>query len=309
MPRNMYVLTKSKLPVSVRFPGLGSRCRQRLGRGRGSEGDHEKGTDERCEPRTRRMGAEHRIKSSPPEDREATPEAGLKSSSGNPGSPRSSGTFKASRRPRFVTIVEESLVEHSLRRPQCTAKLLVLAVIATGILAGCAAPPAALKQLMDARRLASELHVQFTKAGEAANRAVMADTDEASVAAAEEAKRARQAVEQDVDALRPILKALGYGDMAAPARSLQGTLRGIPSTGRRGILPLAVENTNLKAQRLSFGPAREAADSFHSAVDSAVRSVPAKSTRRARSWPQPRGPRCSRSSRCRRRISRNPRTR
>ena len=109
-------------------------------------------------------------------------------------------------------------MEHSLRRPQCIRQLLVLAVIATGILAGCAAPPAALKQLMDARRLASELHVQFTKAGEAANRAVMADTDEASVAAAEEAKRARQAVEQDVDALRPILKALGYGGTPQPAR-------------------------------------------------------------------------------------------
>ena len=63
---------------------------------------------------------------------------------------------------------------------------------------------------MDARRLAGELHVEFTKAADAANRAVMADTDEASAAAAEEAKRARQAVDRDVDALRPILESLGY---------------------------------------------------------------------------------------------------
>ncbi len=34
----------------------------------------------------------------------------------------------------------------------------------------------------------------------------------------------------------------------------------------RNILALAVENTNLKAQRLSFGPAREAADAFRDAV-------------------------------------------
>ncbi len=39
------------------------------------------------------------------------------------------------------------------------------------------------------------------------------------------------------------------------------------------ILPLAVENTNLKAQRLSFGPAQEAAEAFRAALDAAVRSA------------------------------------
>ena len=101
-------------------------------------------------------------------------------------------------------------MEPSLRRPHVISQFVVLAVIAPGILAGCAAPPAALTQLMDARRLAGELHVEFTKAADAANRAVVADTDEASAAAAEEAKRARQAVDRDVDALRPILESLGY---------------------------------------------------------------------------------------------------
>jgi hypothetical protein len=36
------------------------------------------------------------------------------------------------------------------------------------------------------------------------------------------------------------------------------------------ILPLAVENTNLKAQRLSFGPSREAAQAFHAALEHAI---------------------------------------
>lgn len=36
------------------------------------------------------------------------------------------------------------------------------------------------------------------------------------------------------------------------------------------ILPLAVENTNVKAQRLSFGPSREAAQSFEAALERAV---------------------------------------
>ena len=38
------------------------------------------------------------------------------------------------------------------------------------------------------------------------------------------------------------------------------------------ILPLAVENTNLKAQRLSFGPAREAAEAFRTSVEAALRT-------------------------------------
>jgi PHP family Zn ribbon phosphoesterase len=40
------------------------------------------------------------------------------------------------------------------------------------------------------------------------------------------------------------------------------------------ILPLAVENTNAKAQRLSFGPAAEAINEFRSALDAAVKTSP-----------------------------------
>ena len=42
-----------------------------------------------------------------------------------------------------------------------------------------------------------------------------------------------------------------------------------------GVLDLAVENTNLKAQRLSFGPAQEAADSFRDSLTSIAPLVPA----------------------------------
>lgn len=61
----------------------------------------------------------------------------------------------------------------------------VVVAIATGFAAACASPPAVLTRLVEARRLASELHVQFTHAADAANRAVMADTDEGSAAAAD----------------------------------------------------------------------------------------------------------------------------
>jgi hypothetical protein len=134
---------------------------------------------------------------------------------------------------------------------------------------------ALLTQLVEARRLASELHVEFTKATEAANRAVMADTDEASASAADEARRARQIVERNVAALQPVLESLGYRD---DMRYLDGFRTRFDEFRRLDdeILPLAVENTNLKAQRLSFGPAREAADAFRTSLDAAVQTGAAK---------------------------------
>jgi hypothetical protein len=131
--------------------------------------------------------------------------------------------------------------------------------------------------LLEARRLSAELHVEFTKAAEAANRAVMADTDDASTGAANEARRARQVVERDVEALRPILQSLGYRD---DVRYLDGFMARFDEYRRLDdeILPLAVENTNVKAQRLSFGPGREAADAFRTSIGAAVHTSATKDT-------------------------------
>jgi hypothetical protein len=128
---------------------------------------------------------------------------------------------------------------------------------------------AALTQKVEARRLASELHVQFTKAADAANRAVMADADDASIAAAREAEQATEAVAREVIELQPILEWLGYSD----ERRVLDTFNARFAEYRKldaEVLPLAVENTNLKAQRLSFGRAREAADSFRTSLESAA---------------------------------------
>ena len=137
--------------------------------------------------------------------------------------------------------------------------------------AACANPQTVLTQLLEARRLASELHVQFTRAAEAANRAVMADTDDASAAAADEARGARQLVERDVQAERAILESLRYGDDLRHLdafRSRYDEYRRLDDE----ILPLAAENTNVKAQRLSFGQSREAATAFQTSIDAAVRA-------------------------------------
>ena len=72
----------------------------------------------------------------------------------------------------------------------------------------------ALEQLSQARHLAADLQVRFSKAADASNRAVMADTDEASVAFAREAEEAKAAIPRDAAALQPLLQTLGYSDEA-----------------------------------------------------------------------------------------------
>ena len=148
---------------------------------------------------------------------------------------------------------------------------LVVAATVAGVAASCVDARALLTETLEARRLAAELHVEFTRATDAANRAVMADTDDASAAAAEEARRARKAAERALEALRPLLQDLGYGEDLG---FLDGFTTQFDEYRRLDdeILPLAVENTNLKAQRLSFGPAREASDAFRASLEAAVRS-------------------------------------
>lgn len=121
----------------------------------------------------------------------------------------------------------------------------------------------------------SELRVQFAKAADASNRAVMADTDDASKAAAREAEQATQAAERDVKALEPLLQSLAYRDEIR----LLDTFKGRFAEYRKldaDILPLAVENTNIKAQRLSFGPGREAANLFRQSLEAAAKTGAAK---------------------------------
>jgi hypothetical protein len=145
----------------------------------------------------------------------------------------------------------------------------VLAVLAAGAGSGCTDGQAVLTQLIEARRLASGVHLEFTKAAEASNRAVMAEADEASAAAADDARRARQAVERDAAALRPILEELGFREELGYLDGFGGRYDEYRRLDDE-ILPLAVENTNVKAQRLSFGAAADAADAFRAALTRAA---------------------------------------
>jgi hypothetical protein len=153
--------------------------------------------------------------------------------------------------------------------------LTALAMLAAVVSAGCDLNMA-LHRVADARRLASDLLAQFTRAADAGNRAVMADTDEASVAFAREARQAGEAVRADADSLTRLLAELRFEEEAALLKQFDtrfAEYHALEAT----ILDLAVENTNLKAQRLSHTSARESADAFRDALERVLPRDPAES--------------------------------
>jgi hypothetical protein len=143
--------------------------------------------------------------------------------------------------------------------------LAVLTAVSLAAVIGCDVNTA-LQEVSDARRLSADIHVQFAKAADASNRAVMADTDDASAQFAKEAEQATAAIERDAGALAPILKQLGFTAETGLLETFEKRFAEYRAVDRK-ILDLAVENTNLKAQRLSFGDARDAADAMRDALD------------------------------------------
>lgn len=127
------------------------------------------------------------------------------------------------------------------------------------------------EDLDQARALTREVRVLLSQESDAGNRAVMAETDEASQKYASEAAAASRALERQQRALGAILQRLGISDEQATLTAFGHELRAYQQV-EGDILRLAVENTNLKAQRLSFGPARDAAEALRSAL--AAGSVP-----------------------------------
>ncbi len=150
----------------------------------------------------------------------------------------------------------------------------MLTAIAASLTLSCSGskPTLVLTDQVEARRLGADIRVQFTMAADAANRAVMADTDETSKSAAEEAVKAREQLERDVAALEPILKGLGYANDVSNLDEFNTQFTEYKKLDDE-TLNLAVENTNLKAQRLSFTTAQTAVDDFRKALDTLPRQA------------------------------------
>ena len=163
----------------------------------------------------------------------------------------------------------------TLRRTAKHAKVvtqLAAVLLACGT-AGCGDANAAFERLAHVRQLSADLLIQFTKAADLSDRAVMADTDEASVQFARDAVQTKQTLQHDVDALGPLLQQAGYTNENEMLQEFVSRFRAFDDLDRR-ILDLAVENSNLKAQRLSYGPAQDAADAFRDALSGLAAATP-----------------------------------
>lgn len=138
-----------------------------------------------------------------------------------------------------------------------------LAAAATTITAGCGPP--AFEQLAEARRLSAELLVQFNKASNATDRVVMAAPEDASAGFVEQAEQAHAAVEQHAEALRSVLATLSFQEESEQLNTFVMCYDESRALDLR-IRSLALENTNVKAQQLAFGAAREAANALRAAL-------------------------------------------
>ena len=140
-------------------------------------------------------------------------------------------------------------------------------------LAGCQASTV-LERSTEAQQRSSNLLVQFAKAADLSSRAVMAGTSEASAALARETDQATEGIQSDTDALAALLQSLGYGGEIELLKEFGGRFAEYRTLDRE-ILALAVEGTNVKAQRLSFGAAMDAADACQDALEALVPASPA----------------------------------
>ena len=141
---------------------------------------------------------------------------------------------------------------------------LVSSLVAAVFLAGCDVDTP-LREIGDAQHLAADLSVQFSKALDASNLAVMAGSDDTSKTYAVEARQRTAAAQKDVDALRIILERRGFTEELQLLEEFRQRFNEY-KTVEGNILDLAIENTNLKAQGLLFGASQEAVDALAKAL-------------------------------------------
>jgi len=120
-------------------------------------------------------------------------------------------------------------------------------------------------QRAEGRRLLAQMRVDLAQASDASDRAVLADTDDASIQFARQARTATDAVAAALPQLATRL-AERHAEQLTRLRDCLERYRQVDGQ----VLTLAVENTNLKAQRLSFVPVRQAADQFVASLDGAA---------------------------------------
>ena len=122
-----------------------------------------------------------------------------------------------------------------------------------------------LQKTVKKTQLVNTMRITLLASAEAEKSSVMADTDEASQAFAEQSMRASEAVEETRREIARLMEGEDSGqgtELFSQFGSCWEKLRDIDHE----ILPLSVQNTNLKALRLSFVPAAEAIKGMKTAI-------------------------------------------
>jgi hypothetical protein len=119
-------------------------------------------------------------------------------------------------------------------------------------------------------RLLLEMRANLHRSAEAEKIAVMADTDESSEAYANKSKLAAVAVEEARRKLGREIESAKHPERTKLFEEFSAAWSRHQKLDRE-ILDLAVENSNLKATRLSFGPSSESLARFEVAVREAMR--------------------------------------
>lgn len=175
---------------------------------------------------------------------------------------------------REIRLTRENRPREARFRARVTLGMATLVI--ADLAAGChGAPNTVLAEIAEARRVAADLRIQFSKASNASDRAVLSDDDEESAAFARQAVEMKQLVARDSTVLSPLLGALGYPIELKALESFTNAYAEYEKLDRT-ILELAIENTNLKAQRLLFGSEQEVADAFKSALEMLLGKEPAR---------------------------------
>ena len=123
------------------------------------------------------------------------------------------------------------------------------------------------------RQLSAESLLQFAKVTEAGNRVVMADNQTLRRRRPRDLSAATEGVARDTAELANELKELSYSKEAGLLEEFQKRFAEFRAVDRE-IIELAELDTNIQAQRLSFGAAQEAADALSDSLAMIVQKSP-----------------------------------
>ena len=128
------------------------------------------------------------------------------------------------------------------------------------------------KAVMQKAETLAALRIDLLKSIESEKRAVMADTDEASLRFAEESRLASDSAEMERVRLAELIRLHPVEDESRILSEFDTAWENFRALDRQ-LLELAVQNTNLKARVLSFGKATETLHLFRAALDRLTQGV------------------------------------